>query len=78
MSTYNPAVNRSKGNSEFGKAAALLGSYQGAVETVQWSAGLAGIDVPPLVANFLCGAVVALAAMAVRRIRNRQKHGGAR
>jgi hypothetical protein len=75
---YDPAVNRAKGNSEFGKAVALLGSYQGAVETVQWAAGLAGVEVPSLVANFLCGAAVALVAMVVRRVRNRRKNGGPR
>ena len=78
MSTYNPEVNRAKGGGEFAKASAMLVSYQGMVETVQWVAGLAGVEMPSLVANFLCVVAVASVAMAVRRIRNWRKHRGAR
>ena len=71
---YEPSINEAKGRGEFAKASALVVSYQGMVETVQWAAGLAGMDVPPLVAQFLCGVVIASVAMAVHRVRNWRKH----
>lgn len=76
MTGYSERINQAKGNGEFAKASALVVSYQGMVETVQWAAGLAGLDVPPLVAQFLCGVAVAVVAMVVRRVRNRKKNVG--
>lgn len=75
---YDQSINEAKGRGEFAKASAMLVSYQGMVETVQWAAGLFGVEMPPLVANFLCVVAVASVAMAVRRVRNWRKHRGAK
>lgn len=71
---YDPSKNQAKGAVAFAAASAVVASYQGMVETAQWAAGLAGVQLPPMVAQFLCGALVSAVAYIGKRMQNWRKH----